>query len=127
MMGHGNVGMGSINNNMDALGDLGNVFGMGGVRGAGETGISAPLGSFPDMGKIAQKPTKLSQTSNISNAISQQLCIGALTPQQAVLMENKLRMGYGIELHEYVGGSLSSMGGMTELDKYKDPKKGFRT
>lgn len=126
-MGHGNVGMGSINNNMDALGDLGNVFGMGGVRGAGETGISAPLGSFPDMGKIAQKPTKLSQTSNISNAISQQLCIGALTPQQAVLMENKLRMGYGIELHEYVGGSLSSMGGMTELDKYKDPKKGFRT
>ncbi|PHT45852.1 hypothetical protein CQW23_15010 [Capsicum baccatum] len=111
MMGLGNVGMGNISNNIAALGGLSNVMGMGGVRGVGGPGISAPMGAIAGMGNISQNTINMSQASNISNQISQQYRSGALTPQQAVLMHTKLRMAQNRS--NMLGNPQSSLGGIT--------------
>ncbi|XP_055829140.1 protein PHYTOCHROME-DEPENDENT LATE-FLOWERING isoform X2 [Solanum dulcamara] len=112
MMGLGNVGMGNISNNIAALGGIGNVMGMGGVRGVGGPGISAPMGAIAGMSNISQNTINISQASNISNAISQQLRSGALTPQQAVFMQTKLRMAAQNRTN-MLGSPQSSLGGIT--------------
>lgn len=106
MMGLGNVGMGNISNNIAALGGLSNVMGMGGVRGVGGPGISAPMGAITGMSNISQNTINMSQqASTVSNVITQQLRSGALTPQQALFMQTKLRMAQN--------RPQSSLGGIT--------------
>ncbi|KAD6794839.1 hypothetical protein E3N88_05735 [Mikania micrantha] len=88
MMGLGNVGMGGgTGNNMVGLQGMGNV--MGGTRG-----ISPPMsGVLTGMGNnMGQNPIGMNQAASISNAISQRLMSGMITPAQAHLMNTKLRM-----------------------------------
>lgn len=111
MMGLGTVGMGNIGNNMVGLQGLGNMMGMGASRGVGGAGISAPMGPISGLGNVGQNPMNLSQGSNISNAITQQLRSGQLSPAQAALVATKLRMVHNRT--NMIGGSQSSIGGMS--------------
>lgn len=104
MMGLGTaVGVGNMGNNMVGLGGLGNAMGMGAARGIG-TGMSAPMAPISGIGNVGQKPMNLSQASNITNAISQQLRSG-LNPTQAALVA---RMAQNRVLENRVLGSPSS-------------------
>ncbi|KAL1810626.1 protein PHYTOCHROME-DEPENDENT LATE-FLOWERING [Daucus carota subsp. sativus] len=110
MMGIGNVGMGNMGNNMVGLQGLGNMMGMGASRGVGGAGISAPMGSISGLNNVGQSTMNLSQAANISNAITQQLRSGQLTPAQAALMATKLRMQNRTNM---LGSAQSNIGGMS--------------
>lgn len=106
MMSLGNVGMGNIPNNMV----LGNVMGMTGGRVSGGAGISAPVASIGGIGNMSQNPINMNQTSNISNAISQQLRSG-LTPAH-LMAATKLRMPHNrANVMGNPQSSISSMSG----------------
>ncbi|RDX84764.1 hypothetical protein CR513_34133, partial [Mucuna pruriens] len=91
MMGLGTgVGMGNLRNSIVGLAPMGNPMGMG-ARGIGGTGISAPMTSIAGMGSMGQNPMNLSQTSNITNSISQQLRSGTINPAQVDIL-SKLRL-----------------------------------
>ncbi|KAK0587036.1 hypothetical protein LWI29_016407 [Acer saccharum] len=107
MMGLGNAGMGNMGNNMVGLGGLGNAMSMGGARGIGGTGMSAPMSPISNMGNMGQN-MNLSQASNLSNAITQHIRSGKLTPQQAALVAQKFKMRTGM-----IGGPQSSIAGMS--------------
>lgn len=108
MMGLGTaVGMGNMGNNMVGLGGLGNAMGMGGARGIG-AGMSAPMAPISSMGNVGQNSINLSQASNLSNQLSQQLRSGKLTPAQAALVASKLKMRAGM-----LGGPQSGIAGMS--------------
>lgn len=98
MMGLGNtVGMGNMGNNMVGLGGLGNTMGIGGARGIGGTGMSSPMAPISNMGNVGQNSVNLSQASNLTNAISQQLRSGKLTTAQAAaLMASRFKMRSGM-------------------------------
>lgn len=91
MMGLGTVGMGNISNSMVGLGGLGNAMGMG-IRGVGGSGISAPMGSIPAMGNLAQNAMNVSQASNISNTISQHLRSGQIMASKLRMVQNRMNM-----------------------------------
>ncbi|XVF74276.1 hypothetical protein PTKIN_Ptkin13bG0097200 [Pterospermum kingtungense] len=101
------VAMGTVGNNMVRLGSLGNAMGIGGARGIGGTGISAPMTPISGMGNMSQNPINLNPTSNITNAISQQLRSGSLSTAQAAVM-SKLRMRGNL-----LGGPQSSIAGIS--------------
>ncbi|KAK6268285.1 hypothetical protein QUC31_012445 [Theobroma cacao] len=111
MMGLGTaVGMGNIGNNMVRLGGLGNAIGIGGARGIGGSGISAPMSPISGIGNLGQNPINLNPTSNITNAISQHLRPGPLTPAHAhAALISKLRMGRA----NMLGNPQSSIAGMS--------------
>ncbi|KAK0598768.1 hypothetical protein LWI29_037829 [Acer saccharum] len=101
------MGLGSnMGNNMVGLGSLGNAMSMGGARGIGGTGMSAPMSPISNMGNMGQN-MNLSQAS-ISNAISQHIRSGKLTPQQAALVAQKFKMRTGM-----IGGPQSNIAGMS--------------
>lgn len=110
MLGIGNVGMGNMGNNMVGLQGLGNMMSMGASRGLGGAGISAPMGSISGLTNVGQNTMNLSQAANISNAITQQLRTGQLTPAQAALMASKLRMQNRTNM---LGSGQSNVGGMS--------------
>ncbi|KAK7838119.1 hypothetical protein CFP56_020245 [Quercus suber] len=86
-------------------GGLGNAMGMGTARGIG-TGMSAPMAPISGIGNVGQKPMTLSQVSNITSAISQQLRPGL--NQHAALMarmaQNRANM---------LGGPQSGLAGIS--------------
>ncbi|XP_043704157.1 protein PHYTOCHROME-DEPENDENT LATE-FLOWERING-like isoform X2 [Telopea speciosissima] len=86
------MGMGNMGNNNMVSGGLASVMGIGGVRGIGGAAISSPMGSMSGMGNMGQSTMNLTQVSNISNAINQQLRSGTLSHVQAAAMASKLRM-----------------------------------
>lgn len=93
MMGLGQaVGMGNLRNNLVGLAPMGNPMGMGGVRGIGGSGISAPMTSIAGMGNMGQSPMNLSQTSNITNSISQQFRSGSLNAAASADLISRLRL-----------------------------------
>ncbi|CAL0307891.1 unnamed protein product [Lupinus luteus] len=93
MMGLGTaVGMGNLRNNIVGLGSMGNHIGMGAARGIAGTGISTPMTSMSGMGSMGQSPINLSQASNITNALSEQVRSGNVTQSQADLFASRLRM-----------------------------------
>ncbi|KAL8170753.1 hypothetical protein V2J09_022557 [Rumex salicifolius] len=107
MMGLGTaVGMGgNIANNIVGLGGLGNVMGMGSPRGIGG---SSPI---PGMGNMSQNGMAINQASNFTNAISQQLRSGSLTPMQAqAILASRMRI---TQNRGMMGGPQSGMSGMT--------------
>ena len=82
MMGLGTAeGVGNMGNDMVGLGDLGNATSMGAAGGIG-TGMLAPMTPISGIGNVGQNPMNLSQASNITTAISQQLQSGS-SPLQA--------------------------------------------
>ncbi|GAY33613.1 hypothetical protein CUMW_282070 [Citrus unshiu] len=104
MMGLGNTaGMGNMGNNMVGLGGLGNTMGIGAARGIGGTGISSPMTPISTMGNVGQNSMNLSQASNLTNTLSQQLRSGKLTPAQAALMASRLRIRAGMLGHPQSG------------------------
>lgn len=103
--------MGNMGSNMVRLGGLGNAMGIGGLRGIGATGISAPMTSISGMANISQNPINLSPASNISNAISQQLRSGTLSSAQQAALVSKLRMRGNVG--NVLGGPQSSIAGMS--------------
>lgn len=123
MMGLGNVSMGNVgNNNMVGLQGVGNVMGMGSARGGvggSSTSIGGPISGMSN--NMGQNPLNMSQASNISNAISQQIRSGAMTPQQAALMASKFRM---VQSRANMLGSpvqSSGIGGMTGANRQMHP------
>lgn len=91
MMGLGTaVGMGNLRNSIVGLAPMGSNMGMGAARGMGGTGISAPMTSIAGMGNMSQNPMNLSQASNITNSISQQLRSGTINSNADIL--SKLRL-----------------------------------
>ncbi|KAL2336399.1 hypothetical protein Fmac_010845 [Flemingia macrophylla] len=90
MMGLGTVGMGNLRNSIVGLAPMGNPMGMGAGRGIGGAGISAPMTSIASMGNMSQNPMNLSQASNITNSISQQLRSGTINSNAEIL--SKLRI-----------------------------------
>ncbi|XVF25251.1 hypothetical protein REPUB_Repub13aG0197200 [Reevesia pubescens] len=109
MMGLGTaVGMGNVGNNMVRLGGLGNAIGIGGARGIGGTGISAPMTTISSMGNMGQNTINLNPATNITNAISQHLRSGTLNTAQAALI-SKLNMSRT----NMLGGPQSSIAGMS--------------
>ncbi|KAJ7951479.1 Transcription factor SPT20-like [Quillaja saponaria] len=108
MMGIGTaVGMGNMGNNMVGLGGLGSSMGMGAARGMGGTGISAPVASMSGMGNMGQNPLNPNQSSNINNAISQQLRLGTRNPTLALMARMAQNRG------NLVGMPQSTIGGMS--------------
>lgn len=93
MMGLGQaMGMGNLRSNLVGLAPMGNPMGMGGARGGiGGSGISAPMTSISGMGNTGQNPMNLSQTSNITNSISQQFRSGSLNSTSAEIL-SRLRL-----------------------------------
>ncbi|KAE9605816.1 hypothetical protein Lal_00025579 [Lupinus albus] len=93
MMGLGTaVGMGNLRNGIVGLGPMGNPIGIGAARGIPGTGISTPMTSMSGMGSMGQNPINLSQASNISNVLSQQLKSGTMTQSQAELLASRIRI-----------------------------------
>ncbi|KAK7275550.1 hypothetical protein RIF29_16669 [Crotalaria pallida] len=93
MMGLGTaMGMNNLRNSIVGLGSMGNPIGMGAARGIAGTGISSPMASMSGMGSMGQNPINLSQTSNITNALSQQLRSGNINPSHAEILTSRLRM-----------------------------------
>ncbi|RYQ89008.1 hypothetical protein Ahy_B09g095877 isoform C [Arachis hypogaea] len=104
------VGLGNMRNNIVGLGPMGNPMGMGVGRGIGGTGISAPMTSISSMGNMGQSPMNLNPASNISNAISQRLRSGSITPSQAEMLASKLRMTHNGSM---LGSPQSSIAGIS--------------
>ncbi|KAF8099518.1 hypothetical protein N665_0242s0005 [Sinapis alba] len=100
------MGMGSMGNNIAALGAFGNQMNMAG-RGLGGTGITSSM-SLPGINNMGQNPMNHS-ASNL-NVITQQLRSGALTPQQnaAVLTNLRLANRGGV-----MGASQAGMSGVS--------------
>ncbi|KAJ9179433.1 hypothetical protein P3X46_011221 [Hevea brasiliensis] len=107
MMGLGTaMGMGNMGNNMGGLGGLGNSMGIGGARGIGP-GISGPMAPISGMNNVGQNPLNLGQTSNFTNAISQQIRAGQMTQ---ALLNSKLRM---VQRTGVLGAPQSGISGMS--------------
>ncbi|KAF5732101.1 hypothetical protein HS088_TW18G00790 [Tripterygium wilfordii] len=111
MMGLGGpIGMGSMANNMVGLAGLGNTMSMGGARGVGGTGISAPMASISGMTNVGQHPSSMNQASNIGNTLSQQIRSGQLQAAQAAAFMSRLKMQNRAGM---LGGSQVGMGGLS--------------
>ncbi|KAE9595880.1 hypothetical protein Lal_00030581 [Lupinus albus] len=111
MMGLGtSVGMGNLRNSIVGLGPMGNPIGMGAARGIPGSGISTPMMSMSGMG-MGQNPIDLSQASNITNALNQQLRSGAITQSQAELLASRIRMVQN--RGSMLGSPQSSIAGMS--------------
>ncbi|KAL4625286.1 hypothetical protein ACB092_05G014800 [Castanea dentata] len=114
MMGLGTAeGVGNMGNNMVGLGGLGNAMGMGAAGGIG-TGMLAPMTPISGIGNVGQNPINLSQASNITTAISQQLQSG-LSPQQADLEALKAAFVARMAQNQanMLGGPQSSLAGIS--------------
>jgi len=111
MVGLGtNVGMGNLRNNLVGLAPMGNPMGMGSARGGiGGSGISAPMTSIAGMGNMGQNPMNLSQTSNITNSISQQFRSGSLNSTSAEIL-SKLRL---VPTRNMMGSPQSNLAGIS--------------
>ncbi|XP_014516407.1 uncharacterized protein LOC106774088 isoform X1 [Vigna radiata var. radiata] len=111
MVGLGtNVGMGNLRNNLVGLAPMGNPMGMGGARGGiGGSGISGPMTSIAGMGNMGQNPMNLSQTSNITNSISQQFRSGSLNSTSAEIL-SKLRL---VPTRSMMGSPQSNLAGIS--------------
>ncbi|KAK9099588.1 hypothetical protein Syun_026633 [Stephania yunnanensis] len=104
------MGLGNMGNNMVGLSGIGNIMGLGSVRGIGGAGMSSPMGPMSGMGNMGQNPMSLSQASNFSNVINQHFRSGNINPAQVAAMA-KLRMVQnrtGI-----LGGPQSGIAGMS--------------
>ena len=109
MMGLGTAeGVGNMGNDMVGLGGLGHAMGMGAAGGIG-TGILAPMTPISGIGNVGQKPMNLSQASNITTAISQQLQSGS-SPQQAAPVATSLARISGTRQKHPVSSGLSMLG-----------------
>ncbi|EPS67659.1 hypothetical protein M569_07116 [Genlisea aurea] len=95
-------GLASVNN-MVGLGGLGNVMGIGGGRGVGGAGMSAPMGSIPNMGNMNQNPLNLGSASTLSNPSR----AVTLTQAQANFMKLKMAQSRGL-----LGNTPSTIGGL---------------
>ncbi|XP_019443543.1 PREDICTED: uncharacterized protein LOC109356679 isoform X2 [Lupinus angustifolius] len=112
MMGLGtSVGMGNLRNSIVGLGPMGNPIGMGAARGIPGSGISTPMMSMSGMGSMGQNPIDLSQASNITNALNQQLRSGTITQSQAELLLSRIRMAQN--RGSMLGSPQSSIAGMS--------------
>ncbi|KAL3632864.1 hypothetical protein CASFOL_025848 [Castilleja foliolosa] len=110
----GNVGMGSIGNNMVGLGGLGSVMGIGSTRGVGLGGTRISSGMGPTLSSISgmnsQNAMNLSSAANISNAYRN----GSITTEQATLMKLRLQQQQQnrSNISNMLGGpQLSNIGG----------------
>ncbi|KAI0507372.1 hypothetical protein KFK09_013495 [Dendrobium nobile] len=85
MMGLGAaMGMGNMGNNMVGIPGLGNVIGMGGVRG-----LSSPMGSLPGLGTVNPNQMLPTSASNFGNGIRP----ASMSPAQAAAaIATKFRM-----------------------------------
>lgn len=85
MMGLGAaMGMGNMGNNMVGISGLGNVIGMGGVRG-----LSSPMGALPGLGSVNPNQMLPTSASNFGTGIRP----SPMSPAQAaVAMVTKIRM-----------------------------------
>ena len=109
MMGLGTAEcVGNMGNDMVGLGGLGHAMGMGAAGGIG-TGILAPMTPISGIGNVGQKPMNLSQASNITTAISQQLQYGS-SPQQAAPVATSLARISGTRQKHPVSSGLSMLG-----------------
>ncbi|XP_071715593.1 protein PHYTOCHROME-DEPENDENT LATE-FLOWERING [Rutidosis leptorrhynchoides] len=113
MMGLGNVGIGGNTGN--------NMVGMGAMGGA--RGISPPMsGAISGMGNgMGQAPLNMNQATSISNAISQQLRSGMITPAQAAIMTTKLRMAQSRNILGAAPGQSSNIPGLTGANRQVHP------
>ncbi|KAK4754054.1 hypothetical protein SAY87_002158 [Trapa incisa] len=113
MMGMGNMGMGmgmgNIGANLAGFPGLGNAMGMGGLRGIGGTGISAPMGPMPSLGNVGQNQMNLAQPSSISNVIGQGFHPGNLTTAQVAALNIRMIQQNRANI---LGGPQSGTGGV---------------
>ncbi|KAK8952034.1 hypothetical protein KSP39_PZI003252 [Platanthera zijinensis] len=77
------MGMGNMGNNMVGIAGLGNVMGMGGVRG-----LSSPIGSLPGLGSVNSNQMLPTSASNFSTGIRPT----SMSSAQAAAVATKLRM-----------------------------------
>ncbi|KAK4771871.1 hypothetical protein SAY86_013646 [Trapa natans] len=110
MMGIDNMGMGNIGSNLAGFPGLGNAMGMGGPRGVVGSRISSPMGAMSSLGSVGQNQMNLAQASSISNAISQGLHSGNLTPTNTAAFQ-KFRMMHQNQAN-MLGGPQSGTGGV---------------
>ncbi|KAG6395660.1 hypothetical protein SASPL_141783 [Salvia splendens] len=107
MPGLGNVSVGDISSNMvgPGGGGLGYATGIGGARGVSGSGISALMGSVPNIGNMNQNPMNLTSAAKLTNATRS----GMLTPKQAAYIKKTMGKQNRVNM---LGNPQSSIGGI---------------